>query len=302
MLRTILALFTVLALAGEVSALTVSWNCNPETDMQEYRVEYSADSGASWGVEATVPHPKPCTSPVSLGITRYLKPGPKLYRVFALDRASNASKPSDPASYTVKPPLIGNTGGQEETAIPPSPYKPSPTPAPPPPIVTPPPPVIVPPPPAPVVVKPAAIPSMATSDIQPKSAVITVAIPEGAKVDVRFGRSPMSWGSAAHAICNEAGRCELLDLEPGTDYDYQGVPYFGAMNQGAIYGPLSDVKTFTTATIPLPPPVPPLPPVPPSPLGLKEALQSGLDTCLKNKLAHTACMKALSEAVGKVNQ
>ena len=298
MLRTILALFTVLALAGEVSALTVSWNCNPETDMQEYRVEYSADSGASWGVEATVPHPKPCTSPVSLGITRYLKPGPKLYRVFALDRASNASKPSDPASYTVKPPLIGNTGGQEETAIPPSPYKPSPTPAPPPPIVTPPPPVIVPPPPAPVVVKPAAIPSMATSDIQPKSAVITVAIPEGAKVDVRFGRSPMSWGSAAHAICNEAGRCELLDLEPGTDYDYQGVPYFGVMNEGAIYGPLSDVKTFTTATIPVPPPPPA--PVPVPSLSLKDAIQGGLDTCLKNKLAHTSCMKALSEAVGKV--
>ncbi len=30
-------------------------------------------------------------------------------------------------------------------------------------------------------------------------------------------------------------------------------------------------------------------------------LQSGLDTCLTKKLAHTACMKALSEALGKVN-
>lgn len=32
-----------------------------------------------------------------------------------------------------------------------------------------------------------------------------------------------------------------------------------------------------------------------------DALQYGLDTCLTKKLAHTACMRALSEAIGKVN-
>ena len=139
MLRTILILFAVLSLVGEVSAFTVQWNCNPESDMKEYRVEYSADSGASWGIEATVPHPKPCTSPVSFGVTRYLKPGQKLYRLFSIDTAGNvATKPSEPASYTVKAPLIGNTGGQEEAPIPPSPFKPAPAPTPQPPIVTPP--------------------------------------------------------------------------------------------------------------------------------------------------------------------
>lgn len=83
-----------LVLASHSFALTVEWSCNPEVDMKEYRVEYSADAGASWGVEATVPHPQPCTSPVRLGVTRYLKPGPKLYRVFALDTAGNTSTPS----------------------------------------------------------------------------------------------------------------------------------------------------------------------------------------------------------------
>lgn len=291
-MRTSIIGLSLLLSAAPAWSATISWTCNPESDMKEYRVEYSADGGASWGIEATVPHPKPCTSPVSFGVTRYLKPGPKLFRLFSIDIAGNVStKPSEPASYTVKPPLIGNPGGQEEAPIPPSPYKPAPTPTPPP---------VVPPPPAPVVVKPGAIPSMVSSDIQPKSAVITVTIPDGAKVDVRFGKSPMSWGSAAHAICNEAGRCELLDLDPGTDYDYQGVPYFGVMNQGAIYGDLSGVQTFTTATIPVPPPPPA--PVPVPSISLKDALQIGLDLCVTKKLAHTACMKALSEALGKVTE
>ncbi|MBF0260280.1 MAG: hypothetical protein HQL97_00410 [Magnetococcales bacterium] len=54
----------------------------------------------------------------------------------------------------------------------------------------------------------------------------------------------------------------------------------------------------------VPPPVvlPPVPPVPPVPaVTLRDALKSGLATCLKGKLAHTACMKALDDAIGKVN-
>jgi len=35
--------------------------------------------------------------------------------------------------------------------------------------------------------------------------------------------------------------------------------------------------------------------------GVDENAPCGLDTCLTKKLAHTACMKALSEALGKVN-
>jgi hypothetical protein len=48
-----------------------------------------------------------------------------------------------------------------------------------------------------------------------------------------------------------------------------------------------------------PPPVEP-PPVEPPPVPIvttKEALQDGLKTCLSKKLAHTACMKALAQAL-----
>ena len=40
---------------------------------------------------------------------------------------------------------------------------------------------------------------------------------------------------------------------------------------------------------------------PTGPLPWDENAPCGLDTCLTKKLAHTACMKALSEALGKVN-
>lgn len=52
----------------------------------------------------------------------------------------------------------------------------------------------------------------------------------------------------------------------------------------------------------VPPPVVPPPPVPPPVVTLRDALQQGLETCLGRKLAHTACMKALSDALGKVTQ
>ena len=70
------------------------------------------------------------------------------------------------------------------------------------------------------------------------------------------------------------------------------------MNQGATYGPLSPVVEFRT-----PPIVVPTPAVPPPPavVTLQQAIQGGLNLCLTKKLAHTACMRALSEAVGKVN-
>ena len=112
MLRALLLSLALLSITGEAFALTVSWTCNPEPDMKEYRVESSKDAGKSWGIEATWPHPKPCTSPVSMGITRYMVPGERLFRLFAIDTAGNvARQPSEPASYTVKPSPIGNPGG-----------------------------------------------------------------------------------------------------------------------------------------------------------------------------------------------
>lgn len=50
-----------------------------------------------------------------------------------------------------------------------------------------------------------------------------------------------------------------------------------------------------------PPPVEPPPVLPSAPIvTMKEAMQQGLSRCLDRKLAHTACMKALAEALGKV--
>lgn len=51
----------------------------------------------------------------------------------------------------------------------------------------------------------------------------------------------------------------------------------------------------------VPPPIPPSPPPVPS-IGLLDALKGGFATCRTKKLAHTACMKALEEALGKVTQ
>ena len=137
-MRLLMLLAVLVSTAAPAFALTVQWTCNPEADMKEYRVEYSADAGASWGVEGTIPHLKPCTSPVSMGVTRYLKPGNKLYRVFAIDTTGNVSGPSATAPYTVTVPPIGNPGGQEEASLPPSPYNATPT-QPPPPTPVPPP-------------------------------------------------------------------------------------------------------------------------------------------------------------------
>ena len=44
--------FFVLCLPGLASAETFTWGCNPEADMKEYRVEYSADGG---GFKTTAP-------------------------------------------------------------------------------------------------------------------------------------------------------------------------------------------------------------------------------------------------------
>lgn len=108
----LVCLALLVSVTGEAFALTVSWTCNPEPDMKEYRVESSKDAGKSWGIEATWPHPKPCVSPVKMSITRYLAPGERLFRVFGIDTAGNvARQPSEPASYTVKPSPIGNPGG-----------------------------------------------------------------------------------------------------------------------------------------------------------------------------------------------
>jgi len=45
-------------------ASTVTWKCNTESDMKQYIVEYTADSGVTYKEQANVPHPKPCVKSV----------------------------------------------------------------------------------------------------------------------------------------------------------------------------------------------------------------------------------------------
>lgn len=141
--------------------------------MSAYQLEYSANSGVSWGVVSKVPHPNPCTSPITYQDGRYLSPGKKLFRVFAEADNGGVSGPSESFELTIPIPPIGNPGGQTEYPLPPSPYQ-------------------------------------------------TVPVP-----------------------------------------------------------PIGAPDPSTT---------------------LRNAIQAGLETCLGRKLAHTACMKALAEALGKVNE
>lgn len=296
----VIMLLSILLPSRAVAAIVVTWDCNTEADMANYRVEYSRDNGGSWGIEANVDHVPGCQTQ-QLGITRYIAPGKKLYRLFAGDKSGNMSLPSRTVEF-VQPILpIGSPGGQEEAPLPPSPYKPDVIPAPVPPAPTPVPPAPTPPP----VAKPGKLSGMQVSDISQTSAAVTFKLPVGTGADIRLSIDPMSWGSATSVSCVESDQlgtmtCQLENLLPGKTYALQGVYYFGIMNQGAIYGELSDIVKFTTLVAPTPPPAPQ--PPPPSNVTLLEAIRFGLDTCLTKKLAHTACMKALREAVGKVDK
>lgn len=289
MLRVLLFSLALLSITGEAFALTVSWDCNPEADMKEYRVEYSNDGVASWGVEGTVPHLQPCTSPVSMGVTRYLKPGSKLYRVFAIDTTGNVSGPSATAPYTVTVPPIGNPGGQVEESLPPSPYRPD---------VVVPPPVPPTPTPAPPTPNPSAI---ASWSVEPGAEVGTLVVrltpPDDgtgkpAEVDVRYQEgSSIGWGGAPSASC-QAFPCTIGGLKGSTTYTLQAIPFRRIAGSGSAFGPFIGPAMAKTTQVQ---------PPPPSSTTLRGAIESGLDTCLTKKLAHTACMRALREALRKVN-
>lgn len=47
-----LAVLTTVLCAAPAWSATISWDCNTESDMKEYRVEYSADGG---GFKTTAP-------------------------------------------------------------------------------------------------------------------------------------------------------------------------------------------------------------------------------------------------------
>jgi len=91
-----------------------------------------------------------------------------------------------------------------------------------------------------------------------------------ANYEVRFAPSPISWGSASRSPGNNGAgssnascknlkgeesqgpgwltTCFVVGLSPGVHYDFQLVPYSGTLNQNAVFGPLSNIASTTTAT------------------------------------------------------
>jgi hypothetical protein len=81
-----------------------------------------------------------------------------------------------------------------------------------------------------------------------------------ATYDVRYARPPIDWASAtvvtlgtcstpvAGTTIGVRRSCTVEGLSPGTTYDVQLVAYRGTLNQGAVYGGLSNVATGTTTS------------------------------------------------------
>ena len=231
MRRALLSALAICLMTMPAHAETFTWDCNTEADVKEYRGERSADAGANWGVLFTKPHVAGCTQ-LSYQNTAYVKPGDKLGRLFACDKVGNCSGPSATVPYKIATPPVGNPGGQTETPLPPSP-------------------VVVPPPPP--VAKPGDVAGLAAGSITQDSAIISGTVPDGAKINLRYMKAPLSWGAATSAAC-ESLPCTITGLTPDTAYQAQCIPYFGAMNQGAIYGNFCPTVTIKTLPAPVPPP------------------------------------------------
>lgn len=75
-----------------------------------------------------------------------------------------------------------------------------------------------------------------------------------AKVEIRLGPAPISWGSASAVACPTVP-CAVSGLTPGITYEYQAVAYRGTLNVDAVFGALSGAGSVTTLTVPPPPPV-----------------------------------------------
>lgn len=109
--------------------------------------------------------------------------------------------------------------------------------------------------------------------------------PARGKVAVRLSPIPAGWGAATEFPC-DASPCIVDGLDPDTTYEVRANPFVVTKTQGTIYGSPTEPVFLTTIKI----------------VTLKDALHDGVETCLSRKLAHTACFKALNEALGKVTQ
>ncbi len=289
-----------LAVARPVeAAVTVSWACNHEPDMLEYRLERSRDN-ATWGVLQTVAHPPGCQTITTQDGSRLVPLQRYYYRLFAIDQAQNSSPPSpttDASQIVIPSSPISGAGGITEDPLPPSPWSGATPPPPivtPPPVVVPPPPIVTPPPPAvpPPPPKPGDLTNLSTVDIVPTGATILFVTPTDAKANIRLMQAPFSWGTATSLTCGPSS-CVVTGLTPNTQYQWQGIPYFGTMNQGATYGNFSPVMSFKTPAAPVtPPPVVPPPVTPPPPTSDTEARLKALE----DKLGDMETMGAVLDA------
>ena len=114
---------------------------------------------------------------------------------------------------------------------------------------------------------------------------VTFDAPTRGKVAVRLSPIPAGWGAAKEIVC-DTSPCIVDGLDPATTYDVQANPFVVTKTQGAIYGNPTDALPAITQKV----------------ITLKDALHEGVNTCLDRKLAHTACFKALDDALGKVTQ
>lgn len=73
-----------------------------------------------------------------------------------------------------------------------------------------------------------------------------------ASVAVRIAPTPIQWGAASDSPC-PVSPCTITGLAPDTSYDIQSVAYRGALNAGAVFGPLSAIVTGKTLPIDAPP-------------------------------------------------
>lgn len=126
---------------------------------------------------------------------------------------------------------------------------------------------------------------VAVQSVTHRSLVVQFDALQKGSVAVRITPIPSTVGAMKEVRC-VASPCVVDELIPASVYDVQAIPMLVTQTQGIIYGNPSPSQSITTLPI----------------VTLKDALQEGVDYCLDRKLAHTACFKAINDALGKVTQ
>jgi uncharacterized protein YjdB len=84
---------------------------------------------------------------------------------------------------------------------------------------------------------------------------------QAASYDVRFAPTPMSWSAATPAVSGSCATpvggtavgsaltCSIVDLSPGTDYDFQLVAFRGTLGGTAVFGDVSNIAKAKTPPV-----------------------------------------------------